>query len=767
MASPGKFILAAFVLSFLQTIAIAQGTLTYSIKVSDVHGAPLTNTPVTLIESSSKERISKTTNDQGRVTFVLNSGKEWGINILQIKNYRYIKVPASGSGEGVADITYDYKSWERKNRPLVDRSKLKIEVISQKGLTERDYSDTEAIAKVTVMRVDNTPLVNFPIAITSYKLQKSFTTKTNSNGVALFKVPVKNEYDIDIDGINAFNFIDIEGPGITSLKMIYQPSDLTESVINDTITQKFGKQTTGTSGRTYAKFSIRCNDCDKIENEFLFLQEIGTTRVYKAPLNSSGQTELLLPIKRKYMISFPYEREVDVVDLSQMKGISEYSKTVLYRPDPELKYPDRYLRSPEKLLAQSFQEFLQKQYPDPAAGDNVGLFLKWGNPEINKNSKEALLEIGFRAPEQKPDPSSPPVNVCFVIDKSGSMEGDRKIECVRTAMVKYMKMLRRKDYVSLVAFDDQAYLLVPSQAKGDGTYMKDMIEDLRADGGTNIYSGLEVGYEQVQKTFIPKGTNRVVLLTDGYDGVPVDSTVGLSKRYSKKGIELSAIGVGEGYNYPLLFNLASVGGGLLQLSKDSEDMDKIFAKELSSLLTAIASDVEVEIEYNNRIVFKELYGFPVNAQKAGLTTMKLDNIYGGLNTLAFVKFELKNSTEEITKHPVTVRMKYFDVKKKTQVLLSEEASLKWSEATGELELVLERESKKLYALAVVNQFVKAMSDKFAAKDFSSLKQLTDDCLRQLKNLYPQADDADLLALGKRLDEYSLLVGRAVKAAGNR
>ncbi len=57
-----------------------------------------------------------------------------------------------------------------------------------------------------------------------------------------------------------------------------------------------------------------------------------------------------------------------------------------------------------------------------------------------------------------------------------------------------------------------------------------------------------MGYDQIAKKQIAKGTNRLVLLTDGYGNDDPLITIKKSKEYNDKGIELSSIGVGESYN---------------------------------------------------------------------------------------------------------------------------------------------------------------------------------------------------------------------------
>ena len=61
-----------------------------TIKVINNQQDPMANVPVTLIETSTKQRISKNTNSNGEAIFTITTGKEWAINILEMKNCSYI-----------------------------------------------------------------------------------------------------------------------------------------------------------------------------------------------------------------------------------------------------------------------------------------------------------------------------------------------------------------------------------------------------------------------------------------------------------------------------------------------------------------------------------------------------------------------------------------------------------------------------------------------------------------------------------------------------
>jgi hypothetical protein len=329
-----------------------------------------------------------------------------------------------------------------------------------------------------------------------------------------------------------------------------------------------------------------------------------------------------------------------------------------------------------------------------------------------------------------------------------------ELSSIPVKVFSFVSKLRKTDIVSLVSYDDKAILLVPSQPVGDGKYLKDMIEDIEIGGGTNIYNGMVMGYEQIQKKKIANGTNRLVLLTDGYGDDDPLITIKKSKEYNDKGIELSAIGVGESYNQALLSQLASTGGGLLNFIGSSKNIESVFQKELTSLLSPCVSDVKIEIEYNDKIVFKQLYGFPFKQKDGNSVQLKLDAIYAGLQGIGLLKFDLNHPDKSIEKSPIIIKMTYFDPNKLSYVEKIEKVYLKWLPKEGKIELILEAEQKKLYAIAVLNQGLKVMSENFAQGRYVEARNHILSVQNNIKEIYPNSLDRDVIKLMDEMTQYA-------------
>ena len=747
-----KLTLSFFLFFTITVFSQSQYLRVQTIKVINNQQDPMSNVPVTLIETSTKQRISKNTNINGEVVFEIKTGKEWAVNILEMKNCSFIYDFDSGYSTGRNLITYDIQHYRRTHRTKLDRKSLKIITIDQSRLVVTKHDTKTASVKLKIVKDDGSPLKNFAVNLTSYKLEQTFLGKTNEEGIANFIVPINTEYEIDIDGVDSFDYIDTKKAGTYDLQFTYEPTNVKETVVNDTIAQSISNDIKGTSSRIAVKIKVNKLGGNDVSRELIYLQKLGTNKIYKGKMDKEGKVSFLLPNRSKYLIHFKYQKDVDVLNFSHMKGISNSESTIIYRPDPKLEFPEKFIPTPDQLFLKEFKDFITKQYPEPT--DPIQLHLKWANDSINALSKEAVLELGFKIRTSNYNLNGPPINLSLVVDRSGSMYGDDRIEALKKSLLSFVGKLRKTDIVSLVSYDDKAILLVPSQPVGDGKYLKDMIEDIEIGGGTNIYNGMVIGYEQIEKKKIAKGTNRLVLLTDGYGADDPLITIKKSKEYNEKGIELSAIGVGESYNQALLSQLASTGGGLLNFIGSSKNIESVFQKELTSLLSPCVSDVKIEIEYNDKIVFKQLYGFPFKQKDGNSVQLKLDAIYSGLQGIGLLKFDLNHPDKSIEKSPVIIKMTYFDPNKLNYVEKIEKVYLKWLPKEGKIELILEAEQKKLYAIAVLNQGLKVMSENFAQGRYVEARNHILSVQNNIKEIYPNSLDSDVIKFMDEMTQYA-------------
>jgi Ca-activated chloride channel family protein len=234
------------------------------------------------------------------------------------------------------------------------------------------------------------------------------------------------------------------------------------------------------------------------------------------------------------------------------------------------------------------------------AGEPIRLETRLANPvmkggEAGKN----YLRIALQGCRPEPTENRTPVNVSFVIDRSGSMSGPR-IAQAREAAIMAINRLQPTDIASVVIFDHTVDVLVPAQHVTDPNQITDHVRLISARGSTAIHAGVLMGAAEVAKNKDGRRLNRVVLLSDGQANVvparPEDFTL-LGQALLSQGISVSTIGLGLGYNEDLMLQLARASDGNHAFARDPSDLINIFNREFSDVLASCAQTVSVDVEF--------------------------------------------------------------------------------------------------------------------------------------------------------------------------
>lgn len=188
-----------------------------------------------------------------------------------------------------------------------------------------------------------------------------------------------------------------------------------------------------------------------------------------------------------------------------------------------------------------------------------------------KSALEEILPVRSDFEKEKEKPS---LGMVLVIDKSGSMQGD-KIEMAKSAASAAVELLGRRDSVAVLAFDGSTYVQSEMQSASNKGKIKDEISRLDAGGGTTMYPAMEMAYEMLLAT--PSKLKHVILLTDGVSS-PGDFE-GLAQLMTSSKMTVSTVAVGDGSDTALLDSIARVGKGRFYETNDPAQVPQIFAKE--------------------------------------------------------------------------------------------------------------------------------------------------------------------------------------------
>ena len=407
---------------------------------------------------------------------------------------------------------------------------------------------------------------------------------------------------------------------------------------------------------------------------------------------------------------------------------------------PSYTPPPPMFKIPDEVAVEEFVNYHKHRLALPKVGQAVAMDTRWGSPEISPAQREAVLQIGFTTAEVNERADLRPLNLVLVIDKSGSMADDDKMSRVKQSLHTMLNKLRADDIISIVAFDNVARIAYHAGPVGDGHALRNAIDCLYPEGGTNINSGLMLGYGEARKYFRKDATNRVILLTDGIanHGVTDPHRIAAnSAAHNAQGIDLSTIGVGLDLNNDLLRTLARSGRGLYHFISDYKDIDKVFVNEVQSLISSVAKNVEVTIEYAPGLRLEKIYGYQPRHGKAKVS-ITLDDMNNGLTQVVIAKFR----ADSLTSLPVKVRLSYHDVKRKCPVVVEQELSL-WPADNNSCQLLMDVEVKKNYTIAQLADALFEMTGLARRGDYSRAQRVLDSSVASAYERYPHMEDADI------------------------
>jgi len=297
--------------------------------------------------------------------------------------------------------------------------------------------------------------------------------------------------------------------------------------------------------------------------------------------------------------------------------------------------------------------------PCPAA-DKVECRAEIERGVLKANEKQTtVIKVTLDAPKPPEEKKRPAVNLCVVLDRSGSMAG-KKIDKARQAAVEAVKRLSRDDLFSLVVYDDQIQTLIPAEPVRDVDSMVRRIEQIRDGGNTALFGGVSQGASEIRKHLEGKYVHRVLLLSDGLANVgpsTPDELGRLGASLKKEGVSVTTIGVGEDYNEDLMNRLAGKSDGNTYFVAEAGDLPRIFQAELGDVLSTVASDVIIEITFPEGVKPRRILGREGRVDD-GRVEVQMNQLYGGQAKHVLVEVEVEGGENGSTRPVAEARVSY-------------------------------------------------------------------------------------------------------------
>jgi Ca-activated chloride channel homolog len=222
------------------------------------------------------------------------------------------------------------------------------------------------------------------------------------------------------------------------------------------------------------------------------------------------------------------------------------------------------------------------------------------------NTQQLVYVLIESAPSAAMQAVQMPLNLALVLDKSGSMQGE-KIQNLRAAAKLVVDRLTPQDLISIVAFSDRKYLIAESQPVTDKQALMQKIDRIRDGGGTAISGGMAQGLAELDKALSSDRISRMLLLTDGQTFGDEKQCKRLGREAGSKGIVVNALGLGDDWNEDLLDEVAEASGGVADFIDSPAKIVGFFQNAVQAMQDTVVQNAQLILRLANGITPRQVW----------------------------------------------------------------------------------------------------------------------------------------------------------------
>ncbi len=264
---------------------------------------------------------------------------------------------------------------------------------------------------------------------------------------------------------------------------------------------------------------------------------------------------------------------------------------------------DGILPPAEAIRVEEFVNYFKQDYPIPP-DIAFGIYADGAASPFHYDGTH-ILRFGIQGYSVS-EAERQPASLTFVIDVSGSMAQENRLELVKRSLQLLVDRLRPDDTVAIVVYGSEARVVLHPTSGEDRATILSAIYSLSPEGATNAEAGLRLGYQVATRAFRFDGINRVILCSDGVANVGATGPQAIlesARGYAAQGITLTTVGFGMGnFNDVLMEQLADDGDGHYAYVDTLDEAEKLFVEDLTSTLQVIALDAKVQVDFNPDVV---------------------------------------------------------------------------------------------------------------------------------------------------------------------
>ncbi len=239
--------------------------------------------------------------------------------------------------------------------------------------------------------------------------------------------------------------------------------------------------------------------------------------------------------------------------------------------------------------------------------NELALTAALNKPSVPVTRTQQLLYVLIETrPNEVIARSRMPVNMGFVLDRSGSMKGD-KIKRLKEAMSLALRRLAPEDRVSVTIFNDAARVVARNEPLSHQSGLEEQIRKLQAGGGTQMSRGMSLGLREVFRHWNEAWANQLVLLTDGQTYGDESQCTKLATEAGEHRIPIQALGLGDEWNEALLDQIGSLSGGDADLIASADDIVPLFTQTVERSQQAVVRNATMTLRLVSDVTPRQVW----------------------------------------------------------------------------------------------------------------------------------------------------------------
>lgn len=338
-------------------------------------------------------------------------------------------------------------------------------------------------------------------------------------------------------------------------------------------------------------------------------------------------------------------------------------------------------------------------------------------PVVPANQAEnVVVQIKIR-PELVPsDRERPPVNLSLVLDRSGSMSGEKIEQAIQAAEVAVGRLSNR-DRVSVIIYDNEVDTLVASQlaTRESVAEIKRKLRRVTARGNTAIYGGLNQAAAELRRHRDEGYIHRMILLSDGLANTGPSSVAdfrALGRALAGEDMVISTIGLGLGFNEDIMTTLAEAGQGNTYFVENADELPRIFAGELGDALNVAATDIEIIVRPRGGARIIKSVGREAEFD-GDIARFRIPQVYSGVDKLALLEIRAPEGRVGAVEDLIEVEVNYLPAGEKHARTQQVSVPITY---TNEVEQVIAAARKDIAQNVVDNRMAEAKEEAIAYTD---------------------------------------------------